>query len=39
MKIYMVRHGRTDWNDMGLMQGVSNISLNEIGEKQALLAK
>lgn len=38
MKIYMVRHGRTDWNDKGLMQGASNIPLNKTGEKQALLA-
>lgn len=38
MKIYMVRHGRTDWNDKGLMQGASNIPLNKAGEKQALLA-
>lgn len=39
MKIYMVRHGRTDWNDKGIMQGISNISLNKTGEKQALLAR
>lgn len=39
MKIYMVRHGRTDWNDKEIMQGISNISLNKTGEKQALLAR
>ncbi len=29
MKLYIVRHGKTDWNIMGLLQGQTNIELNE----------
>lgn len=39
MKLYVVRHGKTDWNVMGKMQGSTDTSLNEIGIKQAELAK
>lgn len=39
MNLYVVRHGSTNWNDKGLIQGKSNISLNENGIKQASLAK
>src|SRR5262245_33677433 len=31
----IVRHGETDWNKKKLIQGQTNISLNETGEKQA----
>lgn len=34
MKLYMVRHGSTPWNEIGLMQGCSDISLSEIGIMQ-----
>ncbi len=33
--IYLVRHGETDWNAKGLVQGQSNIPLNKRGEQQA----
>lgn len=39
MKLYIVRHGRTDLNDNGIMQGSSNIALNESGIKQAYIVK
>ena len=34
-KLYIVRHGKTDWNVQGLMQGSIDISLNEEGVEQA----
>ena len=34
-KLYIVRHGKTDWNVQGLMQGSIDISLNEEGIEQA----
>lgn len=34
-KIYIVRHGETDWNKEGRCQGKTNISLNENGIIQA----
>ena len=39
MIMYMVRHGCTDWNDKGLMQGCTDISINNTGVKQANEAK
>lgn len=39
MEIYMIRHGQTDFNKKGLMQGNSNIPLNEVGINQALKTK
>lgn len=33
--IYFVRHGETDYNRQGLIQGRTNIPLNETGLKQA----
>ena len=35
MEIYLVRHGKTDWNVMHKIQGKVDISLNEEGIKQA----
>ena len=35
MKLYIVRHGKTDWNIMGLLQGQTNIELNEEGINDA----
>jgi len=37
-QIYLVRHGETDWNAKGLLQGQSDIPLNKEGEKQAVEA-
>lgn len=34
MDIYLLRHGETDWNKMGLLQGHTDISLNEKGRLQ-----
>ena len=39
MKIYIVRHGKTDWNVLGKMQGCTDIPLNKVGKKQAELVK
>lgn len=35
MKIIYVRHGETDWNSLSLIQGRTDIPLNENGLKQA----
>lgn len=37
MDIILVRHGETEWNKLGLCQGVSDICLSPIGNKQAEL--
>lgn len=33
--LYIIRHGKTDWNDKGLLQGKTDIDLNEEGINQA----
>lgn len=35
MKLYLIRHGQTDWNVQGKIQGICDIELNAIGIKQA----
>jgi len=35
MKFYLIRHGRTDWNDLNHIQGKSDIPLNNNGIQQA----
>ena len=33
--IYLIRHGLTNYNIEGKFQGISDISLNDIGQHQA----
>lgn len=35
MTIALVRHGETEWNRRGLVQGISDIPLNDTGRRQA----
>lgn len=35
MKLLLTRHGQTDWNVMGKVQGITDIELNETVIKQA----
>jgi len=35
LKLYLIRHGETDWNAEGRIQGHSDIELNERGLEQA----
>lgn len=36
MKLYLIRHGKTDWNQKGLLQGDFNIPLNQEGRLEIL---
>lgn len=38
-RVYLIRHGETDWNDQGILQGASSIPLNKTGREQATLLK
>lgn len=35
MKILVTRHGQTDWNVLGKLQGKTDIELNDKGRQQA----
>jgi 2,3-bisphosphoglycerate-dependent phosphoglycerate mutase len=35
VEVWFIRHGETDWNHQGLLQGWSDIPLNALGESQA----
>ena len=37
-KIYYIRHGETEWNAEGRLQGARDIPLNDLGHKQAVSA-
>ena len=37
MEIYIVRHGETIWNEKKLLQGRTDIELNENGRKLAII--
>lgn len=39
MKLYIMRHGETDWNKEKRLQGQSDIDLNEFGRKLAYKTK
>ena len=36
--LYLVRHGKTDWNDQGRLQGAKDIPLNKAGLSEAKAA-
>lgn len=37
MRIYIIRHGQTEWNARGCAQGHTDTDLDEVGHKQARL--
>jgi broad specificity phosphatase PhoE len=39
MEILLTRHGKTDWNSLGKVQGRADIKLNKDGKKQAKKTK
>lgn len=38
MELIFLRHGRTDWNDQGRLQGRTDVPLNEVGRAEAIAA-
>lgn len=36
MRLYYIRHGLTDWNVAGRLQGHRDVPINDIGRKQAV---
>jgi broad specificity phosphatase PhoE len=36
-KLFIVRHGETEWNEEGRIQGHSNVCLSEVGRQQSRL--
>ena len=38
MRLYLVRHGQTEWNALKRLQGQSDIALTDLGRKQAITA-
>lgn len=39
MKLYLIRHGETDWNKEFKIQGSSDIELNEYGRELAFITR
>lgn len=39
MKIFITRHGQTEWNALGKLQGRKDTKLNEIGREQAEMTR
>ncbi|MBR4767344.1 MAG: histidine phosphatase family protein [Lachnospiraceae bacterium] len=39
MKLYVIRHGETEWNKTGRLQGNRDVPLNEAGLQQAIEAR
>ena len=37
--IYYIRHGETDWNAQGRLQGEQDVPLNDLGRRQSILAE
>ncbi len=35
MTLTLIRHGRTEWNHRGLVQGSSDVPLDDVGQQQA----